>query len=262
MIKRRVLYFTYQFGLPINPLHDDIYLVEFPKSGVTWLSFLLGNIELKLEKIDEKITFYNHHKWIVDVHQLRSSYINRNLRLQRTYIKSHDSYNPNYYFVVYLIRNPFDVMVSYYNFMLEMGSYTNDFISFVKNPNFGALAWKRHVNNWLYSEVKAQRVHLIKYENLVRDTENCLTILYDNLGKDLDKSIIKESIQLSSLENMQESEKNYRNYNPSYRMNFVGKNKKISKDCLLTDEIVEYINITLYEEIKRFYPEYLTLNQR
>lgn len=28
--------------------HNNIYLVEFPKSGITFLSHLLGNIELEL----------------------------------------------------------------------------------------------------------------------------------------------------------------------------------------------------------------------
>ena len=91
--------------MPKNPKHDNIYLVEFPKSGITWLSFILGNIELALAgRNDEFITFYNH-QYIVDVHQLRNTEINRFLK--RTFIKSHSTYNPYYYyFVIYLIRNP------------------------------------------------------------------------------------------------------------------------------------------------------------
>ena len=31
---------------PINPKHDDVYIVEFPRSGITWLSTLIANVNL------------------------------------------------------------------------------------------------------------------------------------------------------------------------------------------------------------------------
>jgi hypothetical protein len=49
--------------------HNDVFLVEFPKSGITWLSFLIANSLLKNH--DENVTFYNYHKYIADIHQLR-----------------------------------------------------------------------------------------------------------------------------------------------------------------------------------------------
>jgi hypothetical protein len=115
---------------PKNPRHDDISVVEFPKSGVTWLSFLLAAIEIRLAGLQEQVTYYNHHRYVVDIHQIRGSRIH--WFLNRTFIKSHSEFNPNYYFAIYLVRNPFDVMVSYYNFMLSHG-YGNSFDLFVKD---------------------------------------------------------------------------------------------------------------------------------
>lgn len=238
--------------LPKNSLHDDIYIVEFPKSGVTWLQHILGNIELKLQCKNEEITFYNHHKYLPDIHQISDSYINR--IFDRTFIKSHSEFNPYYYFVIYLIRNPFDVVVSYYNFMLYFG-YKEDFISFVKDPELGITAWKKHVNSWIYKEVRAQRIHLIKYENLISQTTKEIKSLYKNLGVNMTDDIIEYAISKSSLESMRNSENHYRYNNPNYTMYFVGKEGKKSKEELLTPEIRDYIQDIAYDEIKMFYIE-------
>jgi hypothetical protein len=32
--------------MPKNPRHDDFYVVEFPKSGITWLTAILANVAL------------------------------------------------------------------------------------------------------------------------------------------------------------------------------------------------------------------------
>jgi len=250
--KEYLRYLKYKNTLPNNPMHDDIYIVEFPKSGITWLQHILGNIELKLQNKNEKITFYNHHRYLPDIHQLSNSYINR--IFNRTFIKSHAEFNPYYYSVVYLIRNPFDVMVSYYNFMSHLG-YEDDFEIFVKNKTYGISAWKRHVNSWFYKKVKAQRMHFIKYENLISNTKEEIKNLYINLGVDLSDDILEYGIKQSDLKLMQKLENHYRHYNPNYTMTFVGKTNKKSKSELLTPRIKKYIQDVAYDEIKFFYPE-------
>ena len=250
--KEYLRYLKYKNTLPNNPMHDDIYIVEFSKSGITWLQHILGNIELKLQNKNEKITFYNHHRYLPDIHQLSNSYINR--IFNRTFIKSHAEFNPYYYSVVYLIRNPFDVMVSYYNFMSHLG-YEDDFEIFVKNKTYGISAWKRHVNSWFYKKVKAQRMHFIKYENLISNTKEEIKNLYINLGVDLSDDILEYGIKQSDLKLMQKLENHYRHYNPNYTMTFVGKTNKKSKSELLTPRIKKYIQDVAYDEIKFFYPE-------
>jgi len=244
-------YLKYKNTLPKNPMHDDIYIVEFPKSGITWLQHILGNVELRLQNKKETITFYNHHKYTPDIYQL-SNNINR--IFDRTFIKSHAEFNPYYYFVIYLIRNPFDVMVSYYNFMSDQG-YEKDFISFVKDSKLGIIAWKKHINSWIYKKVSVQRIHLVKYENLISQTSEEIKSIYKNLGLDIPNDILEYVISKSNIESMRYSENHYRHNNPNYTMSFVGKENKKSKSELLTPEIREYIQNIAYAEIKFFYPE-------
>jgi len=245
-------YFKYKKTLPKNPMHDDIYIVEFPKSGVTWLQHIIGNIELKLLDKNEYITFYNHHKYLPDIHQLRNSKINR--FLNRTFIKTHAEFNPYYYFVIYIVRNPFDVMISYYNFMSHQG-YMSDFETFVRDPTYGINAWKNHVNSWIYKKVLAQRIHLVKYENLMSKTNEEIKTIYKNLGLDISNDTIEDAISKSSLESMKDSENHYKQNNPNYTMAFVGKENKKSKSELLTTEVRQYIQDMAYNEIKFLYPE-------
>jgi hypothetical protein len=90
-MKEYLLRPIYKRYVPRNPKHDDIFIVEFPKSGITWLSNIIGNIELLLNNKKENITYYNVVKYIPDIHQVRNAPINR--FSDRTFIKSHLKYN-------------------------------------------------------------------------------------------------------------------------------------------------------------------------
>jgi len=258
-LKQYINFLKYRGTLPKNPKHDDIYIVEFPKSGITWLSNLVANIELQVVNKKETVTFYNSHKWVIDIHQARGLDISR--VLSRTFIKSHSSYNPYYYFSIYLIRNPFDVMVSYYNFMVDIG-YGDGFDVFVKDPKLGIGAWKRNVNSWMHGRVEGNRIHLIRYEDLIEDPMGSMKSLYSNLGAEISENIINEAINLSVKGLMKESEEHYRKYNPNYSMSFIGgSNKKSSKE-LYTDEVVKYLESQVYDELNRFFPEYVFMKTK
>ena len=235
-----------------NPMHDDIYIVEFPKSGVTWLSHIISNIELQLINRDEIATFYNIQKYIIDVHQTKETMINR--FLNRTFIKSHSQFNYNYIFVIYLMRHPVDVMVSYYNMMIHSG-YKADFETFVKDEAYGVMAWKKHIKSWMYKRNDAQRIHFLKYENLIENTAQEIRFLYKNLGVRLSDKILSKAIQNASLEDMMESEEHYRTYNKNYTMPFIGKKNKKSKSELLTNDIEKYIVNATKDELRELYPE-------
>lgn len=249
--KEKIRYLKYKNTLPKNPMHDDIYIVEFPKSGITWFLHMLGKIELRLKNKDETITFYNHHKYMIDIHQTKNAAINRTL--DRTFIKSHSEFNPYYYFVIYLIRNPFDVMVSYYNYMCNHG-YQKEFEEFVKSP-YGIQSWKKHVNSWFYKKNSDQKMHFIRYEDLLENTDNEIKVLYENFGVTIPEKVLEYGVDSSSIYNMKNSEAHYRKHNLNYTMTFVGKENKKSKDELLTDNIKRYIITIAEEEIKQFYPE-------
>lgn len=252
-------YIQYKHLLPKNSYHDDIYLVEFPKSGVTYLSFILGNLEIQLNKKDDHITFYNIDKYIADVHQLRGSKINR--QLNRIFIKSHSPYNPCYFFVIYLYRNPLDVMVSYYNFLRSFGKCKTNFNEFLKDRNYGVRKWVDHINSWYYKKNDAQRIHFIKYEDLVDHPVKIVQQIYTNLGVKISDSLIEKAVIMSDISNMKKSEAFYREHNYNYTLPFVGKNGKILKEELFKKDSEKYIYQIAKKEIELLFPElFLKLN--
>lgn len=257
-IKKYAKLQIYKKYLPANPVHDNIYLVEFPKSGITWLSFLISNMFIGSEK--EKPTFYNHHKYIPDVHQLRNHNVKNRVfnNYNSIFIKSHSMYNPYYYFVIYLMRNPFDVMLSYYYFMLKH-DLNISFSSFVKHDRYGLKVWKKHVEGWLIKNKDlAQRIHLVRYENLIDDTETEIEKIFINLGIKINKAQISFAIENSSKDKMKLSESIYSENSPTYNksdLNFIRKGEKYQKDEIMTPEIRKYISKETENILKEFYPE-------
>ena len=143
-----------------NPQHNDVYIVEFPKSGITWLSTLLANVALVSSGRKEIANFTAAHLYIPDIHLTRNIsepiYHTPPVRL----IKSHAKFNPNYLFVILLVRHPLNVMKSYYRYLRELGVNVGDFNNFIQSEKYGIPEWKRHVNSWLTGGVIAQRLHL------------------------------------------------------------------------------------------------------
>jgi len=240
---------------PSNLRHSDIFLVEFPKSGITWLSFLIANSLIKSDA--EHVTFYNQHKFVVDVHQLRSASISNDCFLSGTrFIKSHSNYNSEYYFVIYILRNPFDVMLSYYYFTKSLG-YKKNFSQFIKSKDFGIENWVKHIESWLINNKDyAQRIHLIKFENLVSNTKSELFNLFNNIGIKVDHGKIERAIELSSKKRMKESEYLYSSFNPVYKntdMSFIRKGEVMQNDKILSEEIRNYILKKSSHILKEFY---------
>jgi hypothetical protein len=238
--------------------HNDVFLVEFPKSGITWLSFLIANSLLKNH--DENVTFYNYHKYIADIHQLRGAKISNRIYPLNGYrfIKSHHEQTPSYYFVVYILRNPFDVMISYYRFMQSSG-YRDSFENFVISKRYGIQNWVDHVKGWLVDNNDlAQRIHVIRYEDLMADATQELSSLFANLGLRIDKPRIQKALADSSKENMKKSEELYKNFNPVYKksnMDFVRKCKVKQEDCIMSDNIIHTIQKESNHIIKLFYQD-------
>lgn len=205
-----------------DPLYSDVYIVEFPKSGVTWLSTILSNAALLQSGRPEAATFGNAHYYVPDIHLSRyvgtPIYNHPPCRL----IKSHSEWNPNYNFSIYLARNPLAVMKSYFRFLNEHnGKQHYDFHSFCTNRKYGIPAWKRHINSWLTGPVVANRLHLLRYEDLQANPVGEILAISRNFGWSLEEEKVKEAVDRSSIQLMKESEEVYRERNPRYTMHFV-----------------------------------------
>ena len=204
-----------------NPQHNDVYVVEFPRSGITWLSAMLANMALLASGRSEVASFTTSHLYVPDVGVTKAigemAYDVPPVRL----IKSHSEFNQSYAFVIYLVRNPLYVMRSYCRFKLDRADEVGDFDSFCRSPRHGVPAWRDHINSWLVGGIVAQRLHLIRYEDLVENADSELQVLNENFGWNIRDEIIRESVLRCSVPRMKASENLYRTRNPRYTMHFV-----------------------------------------
>lgn len=203
--------------LPDNRRDDDLFLVEFPKSGITWLSFLMINVNLQLTGDARKVTFFNYHDFIPEadlgVHMVGPLAQSLGYRC----VKSHATYVARYRKVFYLVRDPRDVMVSYFAYRKGLGQWRGTLEQFVAHREYGIKAWVEHVTGWLNGVQPYARFALVRYEDLIADTRGQLKRLYGLLGVSVTDEIIATAIERSSIETMRKLEEEYAVDHPALR---------------------------------------------
>lgn len=231
----------FRHTLPKNPRHDDLYLVEFPKSGITWLSFIFANIILLETKNEKEVNFFNCTDWVPDINSMRHLAQDANLFHGFRLIKSHSEFNPFYNKVIYLVRNPLDVMISYYNFQTQLSSFQGGFDDFLKNQELGMKAWRSHLQGWMESPPSISFLW-IRYEDLRENTISTLQRLFTLCGEKVDDDLLVESVKRCSIQNMRQLELDYAFGNRPHLKNFqfVGKKDGMSRD-LVSSAQIEFI---------------------
>jgi hypothetical protein len=206
-IVKRIAYHKHSLFLPDVPQHDDHYVVSFPKSGATWVDFLMANIHIEMSGEKKMVNFYNIHTIIPDIHYCKHLGVSKLKFPGFRVIKSHADFNPYYKNVVYVLRDPRDVLVSYHKFLRGLGQFSGTISDLIRSPRYGITAWVSHVNSW-YSKTDASlRIIFLRYEDLKIDSHSTLKHLYATLGFDVPDDILVRAINKSSFESMRQSER-------------------------------------------------------
>jgi Sulfotransferase domain len=224
-------------GRAVHLLPDDIFLVSYPKSGNTWTRFLVGNVM----NPDERITFANVERKVPDIHAQSKRAFKRTPSPRL--IKSHECFDPRCRRVIYIVRDPRDVAVSCYHYdrkgknipdgfpidtyvttrFLKTDEYFGTWgehagswlvnsknifqISRLKNEFMGTVgSWGENVMSWLGARGHDREFLLVRYEDLLEDTQREMTRISEFLGLNTSAESIARAIELSSAENMRKLE--------------------------------------------------------
>lgn len=191
---------------------SDTFLVSYPKSGNTWLRFLLSNILYPASSTN----FTNVHQRIPDIHDRNPSRIYKSQKPR--ILKSHSCYKPEYTRVIYLVRDPRDVLVSEYYYLkrnkVAPDRFEDFYEQFLRGENHHFGSWGEHVGSWLGADQNSVRNHclFIRYEDLKADPLSILNEILKFSGQPRSNQIIQQAIERSSFESMKEMDKNREAY--------------------------------------------------
>ena len=188
---------------------DDTFVVSYPRSGNTWTRFLIAN----LLHPDEPATFANIERLVPDSEAQSSRYL-KSISRPRV-IKSHQYFDPRYKKVIYIVRDPRDVALSYYDFQRKyrqiqdgypLSQYVSDFVDGrLTSADWGT--WGENVGSWVATRQKHTGFLLLRYEDMVADTERELSKIAAFLGIEPKRQLLANTIDRSSAERMRGLEK-------------------------------------------------------
>jgi len=182
-------------SLPRDIRSDDTFIVSYPRSGSSWLRRLVATLldsstQWTVQNIDEAIP-----------HVYAPTSVLARAKSPR-YLKSHQPYQPAYPKVLYLYRDPRDVLLSYHNFYrtilshdLTLDEFTERFLN--GTVQFGR--WDDHVDSWMFGRRNGQFMGLA-YERLHGQTKDALEEVARFLGINASEQSIDAALQRCTFE--------------------------------------------------------------
>ncbi|XP_063773273.1 amine sulfotransferase-like [Pseudophryne corroboree] len=194
---------------------DDVFLITFPKSGTIWMQQILSLICSEghrngTEQIDtsERIPWFDSSMGKVHVnHDHESQPSPRLFTSHLAYLFVPQGLRNKKAKVIYVMRNPKDVMKSFYHFE-AIPIYTQkspDFAHFFEKFLAGdvfAGSWFDHVHEW-NTHKDDFNILFVKYEDMIKDIKSVVKQICKFLGKELDDESLDIVAKRATFNNMQ-----------------------------------------------------------
>lgn len=186
--------------LPEKIYSDDVFLVSYPKSGNTWIRFLIANY-LK-NNSGNNVDFHTIQRIIPEVG--RNDEAIKYLPRPRI-IKSHATYT-KYPKVIYVVRDGRDVYVSYYFYRINWLPPETRFREFLERRDHYPCLWGEHVRSWLFKINKPSNILIIRYEDMLDNCFEQLHKIVKFIGLDVKGEQMQQAVEASSFKNMRSLE--------------------------------------------------------
>ncbi|WP_419166017.1 sulfotransferase domain-containing protein [Candidatus Palauibacter sp.] len=172
---------------------SDVFLVGHPKSGNTWLAYMLA--VFLTDDREHEVTLYNVGDHVPVVHG-RDHEIAAygHLPDPRVFRNEYPRHERRYPGTLYLVRDPRAVLVSFWHMYATMfGDRDIALPAFVDGYLTGAApfdAWHRHLPRWdrhvsaaLRRQERGERILIARYEDFVEDREAALRRVAEFIGR-------------------------------------------------------------------------------
>lgn len=185
---------------------DDVVIVSYPKSGSTWVRFVLANLLQSLLDQHKEVDFLQMQLIVpeISVDACRNGVDFEALPVPRI-MRSHGLYNPKFPKVVYLLRDGRDVLVSYYYHFKKFHEFGGTLLDFIQS-NVRGVEWDQHVNSWIFDAPSDTNLCLIRYEDMLRDAFTEVMKVVDFSGLLCTPDDIRDAIEKSRFHKLRELE--------------------------------------------------------
>lgn len=223
-----------------------LWLASYPKSGNTWIRILLSRILYNTSDINKiNIPIYSSKSILEEyaefdiseysteqLHKLRLDVFKEKAENSKTIypIKIHDIFQIRYnklsflpfshtYGAIYIIRNPFDLCISFSN---HIGKTIDETIEIMSKKNYTLAQnimkfqiqipqkigkWSEHVLKW--TKQNKIKTLVVRYEDLYTQTYRILKDIISFINIQVSDAKIKDAIEFASFSNLQNLEEKY-----------------------------------------------------
>ncbi|KAI5943708.1 Sulfotransferase 2B1 [Manis javanica] len=201
-------------------IDDDVFIITYPKSGTMWVQQLLS-----------LVYFEEHRKRTanvdtIDLVPFLEYYLPPSDFDKRPSPRLFCSHIPYYLVprglkkkkakIIYVYRNPKDVMCSFFHFSnlmktLKPSGNMEEFMElFLEGKVMGSL-WFDHVRGW-YEHKNHFNIQFIMYEDMIKDLRSSILKVCKFLGRELSKEDMDAVVTQATFENMKSDPRaNYEN---------------------------------------------------
>jgi hypothetical protein len=197
---------VWSWHLGLKP--QDAFLASYPRSGSTWLRFMLYEIlcgdNAGFRKIEDRLPEIHTHRGTPPI-----------LPGHGRLIKTHEPYRDDYKRAVLLVRDVRDVFVSTYNGcianglapLVSKGDIDSFLQAFVDGYALNMGSWQQHTMSWLESPIaKNGNMLMMRYEELRQKPEQKIGEMLEFLGITPNYQVIRQAIENNSLQRMRAKE--------------------------------------------------------
>ncbi|XP_078236379.1 sulfotransferase 2B1-like [Pogona vitticeps] len=207
--KESLSYMENEFQL----LDDDVVTVSYPKSGTNWMLEILGLIWHDGDPSWVQSVFMaNRSPWIETVDGLNVALNYPPPRFLTTHLPFQffpKSFLHSKCKIIYVMRNPKDVLVSHYHFAkccetLEEPGTVEEFLEKFLNGKVMYGSWFNHMKGWVKLKERPN-FFLITYEELQQDLRGSVKKICHFLGKELASHQLDEVTKYASFQIMKDN---------------------------------------------------------
>ena len=183
------------FALP-EGCPGAVMLASYPRSGNTWIRYLLSYLFSDQDRIHRE----DLNQYVPDLHEIGWDHV---LAVQARVLKTHDYPHNSYRHAIYVIRDPRDVAISYYNRMKnreEIDLSRPDFIRNWTEDRIWPGSWASHALSWREYIQKTGGLFL-RYERLKQDTPKTLERISQYIGLGASSEDIETAHRRASFDN-------------------------------------------------------------